>query len=407
LVSEREATTLFRLALFGLDLLVLLHQGKRTRPGIEYTNSTVDAIYHAEGRAVKDGSTWDHEYVITDHLGNTRVRFHDDNGNGTISSGELLSTHDYYPFGMEWNAGSYQYLFNGIEKENRLGINWYETSFREYDPTIGRWLQIDPVYKFNESGYVGFGNNPILLIDPFGTDTLKAIGGDLFGTYEFEAITVTPKNTSNSSSNSTGIRYFLSSVTENRFNNWESTGTGAGLSVNPNFPQYSAFAEGVKDISWEMLGPVLMSVAGGGVGAETGGGRELIRRTIYRIQNRIRMLRLSRIGSKNSKSLVDYWPPNNGALGDWDFEYLMPGTEIDRFGSEFGKYFSPVGTPMPMRALPSSNSGNYHAYRVNKPFHVRSSTIAPAFGKVGLGKQYLSPVSASTLRKKGIIVPIN
>jgi uncharacterized protein len=24
------------------------------------------------------------------------VRFHDDNGNGTISSGELLSTHDYY-----------------------------------------------------------------------------------------------------------------------------------------------------------------------------------------------------------------------------------------------------------------------------------------------------------------------
>ena len=30
LVSERAAAVLFRLALFGLDFLVLLHQGKRT-----------------------------------------------------------------------------------------------------------------------------------------------------------------------------------------------------------------------------------------------------------------------------------------------------------------------------------------------------------------------------------------
>ena len=104
----------------------LLHQGKRTIPGIEYTNSTIDAIYHAEGRAVPDASTWDHEYVITDHLGNTRVRFHDDNGNGTISSGELLSTHDYYPFGMEWNAGSYPYTYNGKEQNGELGLDWLE-----------------------------------------------------------------------------------------------------------------------------------------------------------------------------------------------------------------------------------------------------------------------------------------
>ncbi len=70
-----------------------------------------------------DGSTWDHEYVISDHLGNTRVRFHDDNGNGTISSGELLSTHDYYPFGMEWNENNYKYKFNNVERETGLEIN--------------------------------------------------------------------------------------------------------------------------------------------------------------------------------------------------------------------------------------------------------------------------------------------
>ena len=224
MVSEREATTLFRLALFGLDFLeaistmlliakmldfgtekgvknehsfsyvsfftthfrvkrcicrpkgiveiasTLLHQGKRTIPGIEYTNSTVDAIYHAEGRAVKDGSTWDHEYVITDHLGNTRVRFHDDNGNGTISSGELLSTHDYYPFGMEWNASSYKYTYNGKEKNTELGLELLNYGARMYDPVIGRWGQVDPMandyHLFSTYCYVG--NMPTKSIDPDG-----------------------------------------------------------------------------------------------------------------------------------------------------------------------------------------------------------------------------------------------
>jgi RHS repeat-associated protein len=111
--------------------------------GIEYTNSTIDAIYHAEGRAVLDGSTWDHEYVITDHLGNTRVRFHDSNGNGTISSGELLSTHDYYPFGLEWNANSYQYTYNGKERNDELGLELFDYGARMYDPAIGNWLHVD------------------------------------------------------------------------------------------------------------------------------------------------------------------------------------------------------------------------------------------------------------------------
>jgi hypothetical protein len=41
-------------------------------------------------------------------------------------------------------------------------------------------------------------------------------------------------------------------------------------------------------------------------------------------------------------ALAEYWPKNGGALGKWKSEFLMPGMEIDRFGSGFGKYFSPV-----------------------------------------------------------------
>ena len=105
------------------------------------------------------------------------------------------------------------------------------------------------------------------------------------------------------------------------------------------------------------------------------------------------------------QSLSGFWPENNGALGNWTRQFLMPGTEIDRFGSNFGKYFSPKGTPLNMRALPEGNTGVYNAYKVVKPFEVQTSTIAPAFGKIGLGKQYLSPVNINTLLKRGIIVP--
>ena len=103
---------------------------------------------------------------------------------------------------------------------------------------------------------------------------------------------------------------------------------------------------------------------------------------------------------------TDYYPKNDGALGKWKTEYLMEGTEIDRFGDVTGKYFSPLDTPDYMRALPpNANKSLYSSYRVVKPFPVRSSTIAPAFGQMGFGKQYLSPVSAEILLKRGIIVP--
>ncbi len=112
------------------------------------------------------------------------------------------------------------------------------------------------------------------------------------------------------------------------------------------------------------------------------------------------------VANSGTKSVNPYYPRNDGALGKWSNEILYPGTRIDRFGEDFGKYLSPHGTPLDMRALPPGNTGTYNAYKVLKPFEVQSSTIAPAFGKLGLGKQYLSPVSVKTLLKRGIITTI-
>ncbi len=102
--------------------------------------------------------------------------------------------------------------------------------------------------------------------------------------------------------------------------------------------------------------------------------------------------------------MTTYYPPNNGALGAVERKFLMPGDTIDRFGKLGGKYFSPVGTPMEMRALPpGADLSQYRVFEVVKPFEVESSMISPAFNKIGLGNQYYSPVSAETLLKRGII----
>lgn len=109
--------------------------------------------------------------------------------------------------------------------------------------------------------------------------------------------------------------------------------------------------------------------------------------------------------SVNSTEIVAYYPSNNGAVvGTEKKIYLMAGDKIDRFGGKKGKYFSPTGTPMEMRALPyDANLSQYRQFEVVKPFEVEESVIAPAFGKIGLGTQYRSSVSVETLLKRGII----
>ena len=112
--------------------------------------------------------------------------------------------------------------------------------------------------------------------------------------------------------------------------------------------------------------------------------------------------------SSNCTELVPYYPANNGAVPGTEKKiYLMAGDKIDRFGGKKGKFFSPTGTLMEMRALPyDADLSQYRQFEVVKPFEVEASTIAPAFGNIGLGTQYRSSVSVDVLLKKGIIKQI-
>jgi RHS repeat-associated protein len=92
----------------------------------------------------------------------------------SVATFKVSQINDYYPFGMltgnSWRNDAYidpgmlyQSLFTKYDSISGL----YNYLLRDYDPALGRWLQMDPYNEF-ASPYLGMGNLPNVLIDPNG-----------------------------------------------------------------------------------------------------------------------------------------------------------------------------------------------------------------------------------------------
>jgi len=137
-----------------------------------YENGFLQYILTNEGRIVYDrfNDTYQYQYFLKDHLGNTRILF-DENGS-------VLQDNSYYPFGMAIDALCHsenftpdnKYLFNGKELQDDFGLEWYDYGTRFYDPQLGRWHVPDPMAEklSSFSPYNYTLNNPIFFIDPDG-----------------------------------------------------------------------------------------------------------------------------------------------------------------------------------------------------------------------------------------------
>jgi RHS repeat-associated protein len=70
------------------------------------------------------------------------------------------------------------HTFQGKEFQDGFG---YDFLTRTYDPYTMRMLQVDGANQF-ASGYVGMGNNPVMMVDPDGQAVHIAVGAAIGGT---------------------------------------------------------------------------------------------------------------------------------------------------------------------------------------------------------------------------------
>ena len=148
--------------------------------GAEYDgDNNLVRLQHTEGAIAKNNEgQFQYEYVLRDHLGNTRVTFSDAGDDGILVASDIKQINHYYPFGLNMDGpgfgtgGANKYQFNGIELNTEFGLNINTAFFRGYDAAVGRWWQVDPKPSFGESVYAGMGNNPIRYSDMLG-DTIR------------------------------------------------------------------------------------------------------------------------------------------------------------------------------------------------------------------------------------------
>jgi len=163
----------------------------------ELKNDKLHAYYFDDGRVVYDEKDGPYqEFYLKDHLGNTRARIADKNGDKKVTidlndpeNDELMDAVHYYPFGMQWDTPKFdfndnsleqtgaktKYTYNGKEFQDDLGINMHYYGARMYDAAIARFTSVDPIAeKFAPLSAFNYANNdPIKNIDLHG---LQGIG---------------------------------------------------------------------------------------------------------------------------------------------------------------------------------------------------------------------------------------
>ena len=137
-----------------------------------------------EGYVEKPSTLYEYVYQYKDHLGNIRLSYKNV-GSASIPNLQIQEENNYYPFGLRHKGynnliSEHPYKYNGKELNEELGLNWYDYGARNYDASLGRWMNIDPLAsKYDAySPYSYAFNSPVYFIDPDGRRIIGASGED-------------------------------------------------------------------------------------------------------------------------------------------------------------------------------------------------------------------------------------
>ena len=152
--------------------------------GFVYENGNLEFLAQPEGYVAAEISSgtianWSYVYQYKDHLDNVRLSYTDKNQNNSNAVElEILKENNYYPFGLEQkgynevnsplgNSVANRWKFGGKEFQEDLNLEWYDITARNYDPALGRWMNIDPLAEKmrRHSPYNYAFNNPVYFID--------------------------------------------------------------------------------------------------------------------------------------------------------------------------------------------------------------------------------------------------
>ena len=239
--------------------------------------------------------------------------------------------------------------YRGYYYDSETGF--YYVSSRYYDPEIGRWINADSQLNAKD-GILGYNlfaycnNNPIMYSDPSGHSIILAciivgaVIGGLAGGH---------------------IAAKVSKAQTGKVNGWAVAGGIVGGGVLGGLAGWG-------------IGAAITAIGAAATGATGTAAAPIVEKT----------------AEKASTALQTYYPPNNGFSGAIEKISLDVGTIIQRTGDLAGRFTAPAGTPSQMLSLPYDKIGQATTYlQTTQPIQALRGTVAPWFGQIGGGTQYL------------------
>ncbi len=159
-----------------------------------YENNVLQFFNQPEGYVEPSGSSFNYIYQYKDHLGNIRLSYKDISTTSTPNL-QIVEENNYYPFGLKHkgyntaiNGTHHKYMFGGKELSEDLGLNTYDFGARNYDPALGRWMNLDPLAEKmrRHSPYNYAFDNPLRFTDPDGMAPDDYITSKRDGTIEIK-----------------------------------------------------------------------------------------------------------------------------------------------------------------------------------------------------------------------------